>query len=176
MLLLKCVCERNLGRAGAAVLSARRAFRLNPGERHCLIELCKSLYIQGQYNEVRDLIAQRNDRDGELLWIRGCCLEQLGKREEALDALVQAAQMLPQIRTKRRVARVQTELGQEAQALQTLRDILEFCPQNVDVLLELGVKLDQLDRADEAFSIFAEAAAVISPILQSQAGLDPTET
>lgn len=131
-----------MGRAGAAVLSARRAFRLNPGDRHCLIELCKSLYIQGQYSEANDLIAQKGETEGELLWIRGCCLERLGKRDEALDVLMQAAQTLPQIRTKRRVAEVQTELGREDQAVQTLRDILEFCPQNVDVLLELGITLD----------------------------------
>lgn len=128
------------------------------------MELCKSLYIQGQYSEVNDLAEQKGS-DGELLWIRGCSLDRLGKREEALSVLVQAAQMLPQIRTKRRVAGVQTELGQEDQAVQTLRDILEFCPQNVDILLELGVKLDQLGQDDEAFSVFAEAAAVIQPIL-----------
>ena len=103
-----------------------------------------------------------------MLWIRGCCLERLDRLDEALSTLVKATEMLPTVRTKRRVATVEDMLGHESEAIQTLHDILDFCPQNVDILLALGTKLDKLGKSDESFTVLAEAAAVVQPSLQLQ--------
>ncbi|CAL6018089.1 Tetratricopeptide_repeat-containing protein [Hexamita inflata] len=175
MLVLHGLCERQLFRITDSLVQFKRAQELSPLDIRPKIELARSLYLTGQFEECLEYTMLTMEQElaastsiHALYWLRGCCLERLGHLQESLSPLFRAYELFPNFSTKQRIASIQHELGCNPDCVETLQDVLQFSPQNAEVLVKLGSILFEENLFDQAFDAFSRAVFVASKQLQQK--------
>lgn len=175
---IRGLCERSMGEIASSLISFQQAFELDRTDYRVHVELVRSMFLSGNFDSAlgqadASLIYFEEHPEFEVkqqLWmlhqLRGQALVRLNLPEEALDPLFRAYELNPNFKTKQLVADIQTFL-ESADALETYQDILQFSPQNIEVLLQLGRLQFENDNFDAAFDLFSKAVLVAQKQLMS---------
>lgn len=125
------------------------------------------MYLSAQIDECLLFIKRYLDAEPEnsqsspsfasIYYIYGCCLSQQGKHEESLDPLFKSYELYPNFETKAKIAEVYILMEQLTEAIETLSDIVQLSPQNLDVLTKLGTLYYETEEQEKCFQMFSQA-------------------
>ncbi|OAN53121.1 hypothetical protein A6A04_14250 [Paramagnetospirillum marisnigri] len=158
-----------LGRGDEAFRSAERAVAVAPGHGGARTTLGQVLISQRKVDEARAAFeeAVRLEPTDARAWLGlGECLASLtGGQAAAVDALRRAVSLAPRdSRAPTLLGAVLMSLGRHEDAIQAYRAAIMVCanPNPADLLNNLGVALERLERRDEAVAVL-RAAALVRP-------------
>eukprot|EP00702_Spironucleus_salmonicida_P002795 EST44086.1 Bardet-Biedl syndrome 4 protein-like protein [Spironucleus salmonicida] len=166
LLHMQGLCLRALGRISDSLFSFQQALDFDKFNYKTHIETLKALLLTADYplclESVEMSIAFFESQNlKSQLWylyqIRGFCMLRMGTPVESLDPLFRAYELNPNFQTKFTIGRVQAQLEQYPDAIETLSDILQFAPAHVDVLLDLANLYFSQNDFDSAFDCFSRA-------------------
>ncbi|QID18604.1 tetratricopeptide repeat protein [Nitrogeniibacter mangrovi] len=166
-------CQVLLGEANAALTSVERAIQYNPKAAPAWMTKGDALAALGRHGEALKAYERANGlalSAGAFAKI-GLTLSQLGRHPEALERLDQAVKMDPQLTAARAGrAKVLTQLGRAAQAVDDYTAILAVTPDDDETLKAASVCLAGLQRGEEAIALCDQALAANPDSLTAKLG------
>lgn len=118
------------------------ATALNPHNLSNLKQVARSLYLLGRYQSaiaIYDKSLEINEDDWEIWHNRGLCVEHLKNYDDAVECYLNANSVQRHDSTFLRLAHVYELQNDSQSAVETLKEALEFSPENPKLLTTLGL-------------------------------------
>lgn len=157
-LYVKGLIRRQQGRIKESLTLFQAATQLSPRSVDNLKQVARSLYLLGRHRmalqvleEAGNVLDHHDEEDWEVHHAQGMCYMYLKRYREAIEQFENANAIQRHDATYMQLGRVQQLMGDNAAAITTYTEALEFSPDNPEMLTTLGLAYVRADDPYKAF-------------------------